>query len=106
MVVILDRLTRGTDLALAQVVDVDSDQKNVLLRTLQRRARVNNVFKILEPARQCRLVRSPSSLVFILRPNTQSDLIEYYRAHRVQSPDPELWSELEEEPAGAQGESQ
>ena len=106
VVVILDRLTRGTDLALAQVVDVDSNQKNVLLRTLQRRARVNNVFKILEPARQCRLVRSPSSLVFILRPNTQSDLIEYYRAHRVQSPDPELWSELEEEPAGAQGESQ
>ena len=45
VVVILDRLTRGTDLALAQVVDMDSNQKDVLLRTLQRGARVNNVYK-------------------------------------------------------------
>ena len=104
MVVILDRLTRGTDLALAQVVDVDSDQKNVLLRTLQKRARVNNVFKVLEPAKMTRLVRSPNSLVFILRPDSQSDLIEYYRSQRVNSRDPELWSELEEEPVGDQGE--
>ena len=65
IVIILDRLTRGTDLALAQVLSVDSDQKNVLLRIIQRGARVNNVYKILDPAKQTSLVRSPNSLVFI-----------------------------------------
>ena len=73
---------------------------------MQRGARVNNVFKILESAKQTRLVRSPSSLVFILRPNNESDLLEYYRPTRVHSPDPELWSEIEAEPAGDQEESQ
>ena len=58
IVIILDRITRGSDLALGQVISVDAAQKNVLLRTIQRGARVNNVFKILDPAKHTRLVRS------------------------------------------------
>ena len=99
IVIILDRLTRGSDLALAQVLSVDSAQKNVLLRTIQRGARVNNVYKILDPAKQTRLVRSPNSLVFIFRPNQEIDMLEYYRSNSTHSPDPEIWNQVEIEPA-------
>ena len=99
IVIILDRITRGSDLALGQVLSVDSTQKNVLLRTIQRGARVNNVFKILDPAKQTRLVRSPNSLVFIFRPNQEIDMLEYYRSNSTQSPDPEIWDQVEIEPA-------
>ena len=102
IVIILDRLTRGSDLALAQVLSVDSDQKNVLVRTIQRGARVNNVYKIMDPARQTRLVRAPSSLVFLFRPNQETDLLEYYRSSSTHSPDPEIWNQVEIESAEEQ----
>ena len=98
IVIILDRITRGSDLALGQVISVDATQKNVLLRTIQRGARVNNVFKILDPAKHTRLVRSPNSLVFIFCPDQRSDMLEYYRSDSTQMPDPEIWDQVETEP--------
>ena len=102
VVIILDRLTRGSDMVLAQVISVDKDHKNVLLRTIQRGARVNNVYKIMDPARQTRLVCAPSSLVFIFRPNENVDLLEYYSSSSISAPDPETWNHVEMEPETAE----
>ena len=102
IVIILDRITRGSDLTLGQVIKVDDAQKNVLLRTIQRGARMNNVFKILDPAKHTRLVRSPHSLVFIFRPDQRSDILEYYRSGSAQTPNPEIWDQVETETVESQ----
>ena len=95
VVIILDRLTRGSDMALAQVINIDKENKNVLLRTIQRGAKVNNKYKIVDPARQTRLVRAPSSLVFIFRPNDNVDLLEYFSSSSISASDPESWNHVE-----------
>ena len=81
-------------MALAQVISIDKENKNVLLRTIQRGAKVNNKYKIVEPARQTRLVRAPSSIVFIFRPNDMLYFLEYFTSGSVSASD-QSWSHVE-----------
>ena len=95
----MDRLTRGSDMALAQVISIDKENKNVLVRTVQRGAKVNAKYKIVEPARLTRLVRDPSSLVYVYRPNETVDFLEYFSSS-ISASESELWNHVEQETSG------
>ena len=81
------------------MISIDKDNKNVLLRTIQRGAKVNARYQIVEPARQTRLVRAPSSIVFIFRPNDEIDFLEYFSVSASAS-DSELWTHVDQEIMG------
>ena len=69
------------------------------MRTIQRGAKVNAKYKIVEAARLTRLVRAPSSLVFVYRPNENTDFLEYFSSS-ISASDVESWSHVEEENSG------
>ena len=81
------------------MISIDKDNKNVLLRTIQRGAKVNARYQIVEPARQTRLVRAPSSIVFIFRPNDEIDFLEYFSVS-ASAGDSELWTHVDQEIMG------
>ena len=95
-VLVLDRISWGSDMTLAEVTSIDSENKNVLIRTLQRGAKLESRFREREPAKFTRLVRSPQSLVFIFRPDHNDDMLEYFNDPTLLV-DPQIWSHVEED---------
>ena len=81
IVIILDRLTRGLENTLAEVVETDESNKNIIVRTISRPAIMDANFNIRTPARISRLLRAPESLIFLFRKNTEIDILEYFNTN-------------------------
>ena len=96
VVLILDRLSRGLESTMAEVMEVDESNKNIIVRTITRPATVDRNYKIVTPAKVTRLLRAPESLVFLFRKNQEVDILEYSNLSPFSANKTKRWSLLEE----------